>query len=152
MEDQTIVNNDLKPITDKVFSVQAGNTEDEFFSFELPQIVDSSLLIFNPFRKGIITEKVVNQVVEEYYRDNLNNSEKLSFPLMHGVLLKEYLIEDITWLGRNKDEADKFIKDKIIVKYQQILPQIMEKMNIMENKLKTTQIRKQQSGDDLLEL
>ena len=53
----------------KIYSVQSGDSEDEFYTFSLPILSDEFITIEKPFKKGVINQTVLNESVEDFYRD-----------------------------------------------------------------------------------
>lgn len=141
-------NNDDISQYDKVYSIMSGGSDDEFYSFDTPQISEDKITISTPFKKGYIIEEILEQRVEEYFKSD-NETSQLEFQLIYGVLIKEFKTSELLWLKRTKEEAQNIIKDKIIMKYQQVVPAIMNKLTSLENTMKHNRAKR---PDDLIEL
>lgn len=134
-----------------VYSIMSGVDENEYYTFELPIIEGSSIVINNPIKKGSVHENILNEVVEECYMDNLVVPH-LDFDMSSGVLIKKYHTDQILWLGRTREEAANTIKDKVINKYQQIVPNLINKISNIEAKMKQPSNVRRQNNDDLIQL
>lgn len=156
-----IIHEDLpkREVIPAVYSIMCGADDNEFYSFDIPEINEDYVSFYSPFQKGVIKEEILDQPVEEFYNKALK-TERLDFKMTDGILIKKYLKEQINWLSRNEDDARNVIKDKIILKYQQVVPAIMNKMQTLEAKQKQIIQQQQQrrprvnnnDDDGLLEL
>ena len=128
-----------------IYSIMSGDNEDEFFSYYPPTILEDRINVKEPFKKGIISEEILNQRVEEYYISLINGKDSISLFLITGILIKEYDVNDINWINTTEDTAKSIIKDKIILKYQQVMPSLMDKLKSLEIKVKQNTLKRQEN-------
>ena len=149
------------PKRNSVYLIMCGSEDTEYYTSEVPEINGDEIILYNTVRKGIIRETVLDDFVEEYYCNPCDN--ELSFSITKGVLMKRHFEDELPWLKRDMSEAQTVIKDKVIVKYNQIVPLMMNKMKTLEQqqqqfkqqqqqRQQQRQQRQQMQDDDLLEL
>lgn len=154
----------VAPSFTKVYSIMGGEDDDEYYTFYAPSCTPAGqdafkewkIVIADAFKRGVVHQEVLGEAVEVSYRTP-SVTRVLEFPLAQGVLIKEHGIEEIGWLNKSMDQAQSEIKDLVILRYNQIVPSLINKMNVMDQQLKQVkqegQKRKtQQDNGDLITL
>ena len=128
-----------------VYYVMSAESDTEFYSYNLPEIESGHITLRSPFEKGEISEEILDQVVQEFYKKETHVAQQ-SFSLLSGVIIKEYNEDALDWINMKVEDAKAIIKDKIITKYQQVVPALMNKLNVIETRMKQGQNKKQQES------
>lgn len=143
-KDENIVDDVVKNVIEEniseqkeqyVYCIQCGNNNQEFYSYVIPTLSDDKITISHPFKKGIVEEIVMDKTIEEYYYEPMFN--EINFDLIHGILLQKHKINDLSWITRCDIDAKNAIKDKIIIKYQKLIPVLMDRINRIEGSQKS---------------
>lgn len=130
-----------------VYSLMSGMDETEYYTFNCPEIINGSVVIRDPFKKSFVTQHVLEENIHEYYRATIAVKE-LSFDISEGIFTKCHLKSEIYWLTQDEATASNKIKDAVILKYNQMVPNLINRMNILDEQLKY----KKEQNDDLMEL
>lgn len=117
----------------------------EFYTFNLPTLKDGKVICKNLLQKGKVTEQIMGEKLEEYYKiqcgDLSVNSEEYvdSFELKDGIAIKLLSIEPTTfdWLDKTKEHAQSLLKDKVLDFYQLTVPKLIKGMEELQQQIKT---------------
>ena len=123
-----------------VYLIMCGQDNSEYYTSEVPVISGDDMTLYNPVKKGVLREAVLEDFVEEYYCDHCE--DEMVFTISNGILMKRHFEDDLPWLNRAISDAQIVIKDKVIMKYNQIVPTLMN--NIKNLQVKTEQMQQQQ--------
>lgn len=125
-----------------VYSIMSGADDNEYFSYALPILIEGKLLLSDYFMKGVFKEDVIDTVVEEYFCVKVPDEPIKEILLSEGILLKEYSGDSIFWKDNTLEMAQQKIKDKILLQYQRIVPQLLQRINAVEERANTQQDKK----------
>lgn len=147
---------DEPQIDNRIFCVVSGNEDEiEYYTYHVPKFKDNILEISEPFIKGSISEVVVDKKVHEYYNLAISEQSKM-FLLSKGIFLKEYEISELNWINITKAEASAVLKEKVIKSYQQLVPNLVNRIHKLENIQKKEQRPRREQfyeeDDDLMKL
>jgi hypothetical protein len=151
---------------EKVFSIMGGEDDDEYYTYFAPYFTPMTqdphkewkLVMHNPFKRGSVSQEVLGEQVEVSYK-TASIPGDIVFPVSQGVLVKEYAVEEIEWLSKTLEQAQNEIKDRVIMRYNQVVPSLINKMNTLDAQLKQVKQQsqqkrqpQQQQNDDLISL
>lgn len=137
-----------------VFLIMCGNDDTEYYTETVPIITNDNITLHNAVKKGIIKEEVLNTFVEEYFC--LECDSELNFSLNEGILMKKHFKDELFWLTKSLNEAQISIKDKIIMKYNQVVPSLINDIKNLQQQNKKVKNNYKQNNynddDDLINL
>ncbi len=117
--------------SDIIYAIEWGSEEAELYTFNLPTFTGESLIVDEFFKKGILSESVLDHSVEEYFCEwPEENSIKLA--LSSGVFIQSYSMDNLDWINNKYEDAQTNLKDRVIEAYQKIMPNLISRINQLE--------------------
>jgi len=134
----------------KIYSIMSGKDEGEYYSFNLPTFADGELIVHEYFKKGVISQKILNENIEEYYCD-WPDDEDMKMSLDFGIFMQAYEIDSIYWLNNTVVTANQSLQAKVIEKYQAIVPNLIQRITNLESQPAHNNVKQRQQSN-LIEL
>ncbi len=117
-----------------VYLIMCGQDNSEYYTADVPIINGDDMTLYSPVKKGVIRETVLEDFVEEYYCEHCEDG--MVFSISKGILMKRHFEDELPWLNRGIADAQIVIKDKVIMKYNQIVPTLMNNIKNLQSKSK----------------
>lgn len=128
-----------------IYLIMNGNDNTEYYTSTTPEIYEDKMVLYNPVKKGVIREPVLDDFVEEYFCDRCETS--MSFLISEGIMMKRHFEDELPWLNRDISDAQVVIKDKVIMKYNQIVPTLMNNIKVLQTKTQQMQQAQQHTQE-----
>lgn len=128
------INIDLKK-EKKVYKVYTPTAEQEFWSFSCPILMDDKLVISDFFFQGVVSERILDETVHETYKIDTSVKETIEFELQSGVSLITIDSYSLRWIDTSEEQAKGFLKDKMLIKYQELIPKMLSNIQNLEKKV-----------------
>ena len=130
-----------------VFQIMT-NDDQEYYTQSIPVIENRGLLVKNLINKGIVEEQIMTETIQQFY--SIEVEEKF-FPLGDGIILRNVSIEKLPWINTKKEEAEKALKDEVLVYYKTVVPQLLNRVaNLEQLQRKNTAINAGYKSNDLM--
>jgi hypothetical protein len=111
-----------------VFQIMT-NDDQEYYT-EIPPVISiDGIWVSKVIRKGIVSQKILTKTIEQYYSIEV---EEMTLPLDEGIILRNVSIEKLPWLKTTEEEAAASLKDEVLVYYQNVVPELLNKVTKLE--------------------
>lgn len=121
-----------------IYYLYVGDSEDEFYTFEAPEIIEGVVYVKNIIKKNFVKELVVDKEIIIPYRDTSSKVNNLKFSLIDlgGVIIKCHSIDsiDLKWVNKTEVQALEEMKATKLQTYDKILPQLLQRIKAQEKK------------------
>jgi len=129
-----------------LFQIYDPETENEYYTYDKLTIEGSILKATNIIQKKILEEKVIKQIIQvffSYTSEEVGEIKNIEFDLFKGVVIKVYTEDSLKdWLTINEQTAKELLKEKTLLAYKNLMPNLINKIETLENQIQIQQTEK----------
>ena len=106
----------------------------EYYTSYEPKISGKKLVLRVAFMKETISDNVIDQIIESYFRENVQ-SEFLELDLNEGIIVSTSDENTLEWIKDTKETAIKKLQELSLEAYKKTIPMLVGEINKLNNAL-----------------
>lgn len=133
-----------------LYQIFFADSNDQYYTWATPIFDYDQVHLSGLIKKAKLSEDLIDTVVEVEYREEMDESNSyITRDLKNnGIGISVINHEELDWIDRTKEEAEKQFKEESLNAYRNILPSLINKVNNLSNQNN----RQQQNRNRLTEL
>ena len=133
-----------------LYQIFFADSNDQYYTWVTPIFDYDQVHLSGLIKKAKLSEDLIDTVVEVEYREEMDESNSyITRDLKNnGIGISVINHEELDWIDRTKEEAEKQFKEESLNAYRNILPSLINKVNNLSNQNN----RQQQNRNRLTEL